>query len=59
MSSRDFEKGEVVDPTSYYFRTNPLFETAVPTYDWINRIVAVGIGHRQADGPVYRVFEVL
>ena len=53
------EKGEVVDPTSYYFRTNPLFETAVPTYDWINRIVAVGIGHRQADGPVYRVFEVL
>src|SRR6266853_5596266 len=22
------EKGEVVDPASYYFRTNPLFETA-------------------------------
>jgi hypothetical protein len=22
-------------------------------------IVAVGIGHRQADGPVYSVFEVL
>ncbi len=53
------EKGEVVDPTSYYFRIAPLFETAAAQYDWINRIVAVGIGHRQADGPIYSVFEVL
>jgi hypothetical protein len=53
------EKGEVVDPASYYFRTNPLFETAAAKYDWLNRIVAVGIGHRRADGPVYSVFEVL
>jgi Protein of unknown function (DUF3237) len=53
------EKGEVVDPASYYFRTNPLFETAAAKYDWINRIVAVGIGHRRADGPIYSIFEVL
>ena len=53
------EKGEAVDPASYYFRTNPLFETAAAKYDWINRIVAVGIGHRRADGPIYSVFEVL
>jgi Protein of unknown function (DUF3237) len=53
------ENGEVVDPTSYYFRTNPLFETAAPKYDWINRVVAVGIGHRQADGPIYSIFEVM
>ena len=53
------EKGEVVDPTSYYFRINPLFETAVANYDWINRVVAIGIGHRRADGPIYSVFEVL
>ena len=53
------EKGEVVDPTSYYFRINPLFETSATKYDWINRIIAVGIGHRQADGPIYSVFEVL
>lgn len=52
-------KGEVVDPASYYFRINPLFETSAPKYDWINRIVAVGIGHRRADGPIYSVFEVL
>jgi hypothetical protein len=53
------EKGETVDPASYYFRINPLFETAAPNYDWINRVVAVGIGHRRADGPIYNVFEVL
>jgi uncharacterized protein DUF3237 len=53
------EKGEVVDPTSYYFRINPLFETATAEYDWINRVVAVGIGHRRADGPIYSIFEVL
>jgi hypothetical protein len=53
------EKGEVVDPSSYYFRINPLFETAAPEYSWINRIVAIGVGHRQADGPIYSIFEVL
>jgi hypothetical protein len=53
------DKGEVVDPTSYYFRINPLFETAAAKYDWINRVVGVGIGHRSADGPIYSVFEVL
>jgi len=53
------DKGEAVDPASYYFRINPLFETAAATYDWLNRIVAVGIGHRRADGPIYSVFELL
>jgi hypothetical protein len=53
------ENGEVVDPTSYYFRINPLFETSDANYDWLNRVVAVGIGHRQADGPIYSIFEVL
>ena len=53
------DKGQAVDPATYYFRTAPLFETAAPKYDWINRVVAVGIGHRRADGPIYSVFEVL
>jgi hypothetical protein len=53
------EKGEAVDPTTYYFRINPLFETASANYDWLNRVVAVGIGHRRADGPIYSIFEVL
>lgn len=53
------DKGEMVDPESYYFRINPLFETAAPKYEWMNRVVAIGIGHRQADGPIYSIFEIL
>jgi Protein of unknown function (DUF3237) len=53
------DKGEVVDAASYYFRTNPLFETSATKYDWINRVIAIGVGHRRADGPIYSVFEVL
>jgi hypothetical protein len=52
-------RGEDVDPSSYYFRINPLFETASPTYGWLNRILAIGLGHRFPDGPIYNVFEVL
>src|SRR5450432_1558652 len=53
------DRGEPVDPASYYFRSQPMFETADPNYDWLNRIVAIGTGHRLAGGPVYSVFEVL
>ncbi|HEY1313822.1 MAG TPA: DUF3237 domain-containing protein [Steroidobacteraceae bacterium] len=53
------DKGEAVDAASYYFRMTPGFETAAADYDWINRIVAVGVGERRADGPIYSVFEVL
>src|ERR1700710_1409059 len=45
------EKGETVDPQSYYFRIAPLFETAAKSYAWINKVVAIGTGHRLADGP--------
>ena len=53
------DRGEAVDPASYYFRFIALFETSSPAYDWINRIVAVAIGERLADGPLYNVFEIL
>jgi hypothetical protein len=53
------ESGEVIDPASYYFRIAPFFETEAPQYAWLNNIVAVGTGHRFADGPVYSVFECL
>ena len=53
------ERGEVVDPKSYYFRLNPLFETATASYACLNRVVAIGIGHRVADGQMYSIFEVL
>jgi Protein of unknown function (DUF3237) len=53
------DKGEAVDPGTYYFRMIPSFETSATRYDWLNRIVAVGIGHRRVDGPIYSLFEVL
>jgi Protein of unknown function (DUF3237) len=53
------DRGEAVDPASYYFRFVALFETSAPNYDWINRILAIGVGERLADGPRYNVFEVL
>jgi hypothetical protein len=52
-------RGEDVDPESYYFRVNPLFETASPKYAWLNGLVTIGVGHRQAAGPLYSIFEVL
>ena len=52
-------RGEPVDPASYYFRMVPFFETASEKYGWLTRIVAVAIGERVAEGPVYHVFEVL
>ena len=52
-------RGEPVDPSEYYFRIAPFFETSSEKYGWLNRIVAVGLGHRLPEGPVYRVFEVL
>ena len=54
------ENDEVVDLASCYFWIAPMFETAAANYDWINRVLAVGAGHRLARGPVvYSVFEVL
>jgi hypothetical protein len=52
-------RGETVDPASYYFRIAPFFETASEKYAWLNRILAIGTGHRPPQGPIYEVFEVL
>jgi len=52
-------KGEAVDTSEYYFRVAPFFETGAEKYDWLNRIVTVGTGHRLASGPVYEVFQVM
>ncbi len=50
---------EVVAATEYYLRNTPYFETSAPKYDWLNRIVAVGVGRRMADHAAYDVFEIL
>jgi len=52
-------RGEVVDPSLYYFRATPYFETASAKYAWLNGICAVATGARLATGPTYHVFQVM
>lgn len=52
-------RGEKVDPSSYYFRMSPVFETASETYSWLNKILAIATGRRDSTGPTYDVYEVL
>ena len=52
-------RGERVDPSTYYFRTTPRFETAHPKYAFLNRLVAVSTADRRAEGPVYTIDEVV
>ena len=52
-------KGEAVDPSEYYFRTVPSFETAAEKYSWLNKAVFVSTGSRVAAGPIYTVYEIL
>ena len=52
-------KGESVDPSEYYLRNTPYFETASDKYDWLNRIVSVGVGRRMPDHAAYDVFQIL
>ena len=52
-------RGEPVDPAEYYFRISPQFETASSKYSWLNKILAVGSGHRLPSGPMYQIHQVL
>ncbi len=47
-----------VDPSEYYFRITPYFETGSDKYAWLNNIVAVGVGRITAEGVGYSVYEV-
>jgi len=50
--------GEEVDPSLYYMRTTPLFETGDARYAWLNRIVCIATGARRAAAVELDVFEV-
>ena len=52
-------RGETVDPSTYYFRASPRFETAHPSYVFLNRLIAVASGDRRPEGPLYTIHEVL
>ena len=52
-------RGEMVEPHAYYLRTAIFFETGAGKYDWLNRIVAVGVGRRAPDAAIYEVHQIL
>jgi hypothetical protein len=52
-------RGESVDPSKYYFRTAPRFETSAPQYAFLNRVIAIATGDRRATGPIYTIDEIV
>jgi uncharacterized protein DUF3237 len=51
-------RGDNVDPAHYYFRTVMRFETSDPKVDWLNRILALARGQREARAVRLEVYEV-
>ena len=51
--------GESVDPSKYYFRTTPRFETSAPQYSFLYRLIAFSSGDRRPSGPISTIDEVL
>ncbi|PKP88354.1 MAG: DUF3237 domain-containing protein [Alphaproteobacteria bacterium HGW-Alphaproteobacteria-17] len=47
------------DPSRYYLRIAPVFETASAKYGWLNGILAVGVGERTDFGVRHVIHEVM
>ena len=43
---------------SYYFRTNPVFQTSSEKYYWLNYTIAVGVGKLTDTGVTYKVYAI-
>ena len=50
--------GKPVEPSSYYFRTTPTFETGAPQYTWLNNLVAICSAARAAHAVTLDFFAV-
>ena len=57
--SERLANGELVDPSEYYFRTAPVFETGSDKYAWMNNIICVAVGERVPTEVKYKIFEIL
>ncbi|HZL30950.1 MAG TPA: DUF3237 domain-containing protein [Pseudolabrys sp.] len=51
-------RGDKVDPSLYYFRTLMRFETSGADVEWMNRILAIARGQREARAVRLDVYEV-
>ncbi|WP_026701958.1 DUF3237 family protein [Salibacterium aidingense] len=52
------DNNEAVDPSEYYFRTAPVFETAALAYEWLNRRLFVSRGIRLPGKVNYSIYTV-
>ena len=52
-------RGDIVDPSKYYFRTTPRFETGAEKYLWLNNIISICSGVRLADAVIIDFYSVL
>lgn len=52
-------KGEEVDPSAYYFRSIPVFETGSPEYEWLSTSVFLATGTRRSKQVLIDVWRVL
>ena len=55
---RRLTAGEPVDPSLYYMRTTPRFETGAEHYHWLNGLICVASGARRAAAVELEVFAV-
>ncbi len=51
--------GEMIDPSQYYFRTTPRFETGAVQYAWLNHVIAVASGMRTREAVILDFYELL
>lgn len=51
--------GKDVDQTNVYWRMIHRFEAPEGPYEWLNRVIAIGLGNGSASAAEYEVFELL
>ncbi len=54
-----FDDWAALDPSDYYLRLLPTFETGDSRYEGLNGIVSVGVGHFTSEGVDFDLHEIL
>lgn len=58
-TAKRMEALEPVEPSEYYMRIAPSFETPVGKHDWLTRTIIVGSAERRTDHSVFDYYAVL
>lgn len=52
-------RGEAVEPSHYYFRSIPFFETSEPNYNWLTKTIFIATGVRRPTEVIIQIWKVL